>query len=74
MINYDNVTIENINKYNSNWQFTNHTSIILLIGGSGSKKKTNALPNLIKQQDDGDYSIIDKIYFYVKDPPGGNHQ
>ena len=36
MINYDDGTMENINKYNSNWCFNNHTSIIVLIGGSGS--------------------------------------
>ena len=34
---------------------------ILIIGGSGSGK-TNALLNLIKEQDD-----IDKIYLYAKD-------
>ena len=38
------------------------------------KKKKNALPTLIKQQDDDDYSIIDKIYFYVKDPHEGKYQ
>ena len=32
----------------------------MIIGGSGSGK-TNALFNLIKQQDDDDYSTIDKI-------------
>ena len=34
---------------------------MLIIGGSGSGK-TNALLNLIQQQDD-----IDKIYLYTKD-------
>ena len=38
-----------------------HPYRILIIGGSGSAK-TNALLNLIKEQDD-----IDKIYLYVKD-------
>ena len=33
----------------------------MITGGSGSEK-TNALPNLISQQDD-----IDKIYLYAKD-------
>ena len=33
----------------------------MIIGGSGSRK-TNALLNLIKEQDD-----IDKIYLYAKD-------
>ena len=37
---------------------------MLIIGGSGSGK-TNALLNLIKEQDNG--SLIDKIYLYAKD-------
>ena len=37
---------------------------MLIIGGSGSGK-TNALLNLIKEQDSD--SLIDKIYFYAKD-------
>ena len=37
------------------------------IGGSGSGK-TNALLNLIKQQNNNYYSIIDSFYLYVKDP------
>ena len=37
----------------------NHPYIMLIIGGSGSGK-TNALFNLIKEQDDDD--LIDKIY------------
>ena len=27
----------------------------------------NALLNLIKQQNDGDFNIIDKIYLYIQD-------
>ena len=74
MINYDIVTKENINKYNSNWsQIPAHPYIILIIGGSGSGK-TNALLNLMKQQDDDDDSIIDKVYFYLKDPNEANYQ
>ena len=46
---------------------------ILIIGGSESGK-TNALLNLIKQQDNEDYSIIYKIYFYVKDPYEAKYQ
>ena len=38
-----------------------------MIGGS-EYGKTNALLNLIKKQDNNDYSIIDKIYLYIKDP------
>ena len=41
---------------------------ILIIGGSGSGK-TNALLNLIKEQDD-----IDKIYLYAKDLNEPKHE
>ena len=62
VINYDDVTKENINKHNLNWLgIPDHLYRILVIGGSGSGK-TNALINLIEQQDDDDYSNIDKIY------------
>ena len=37
---------------------------MLIIGGSGSRK-TNALLNLIKEQDRD--NLIDKIYLYSKD-------
>ena len=68
VINYDDITKENINKHNLNWpQISDHTYTILIIRGSGSRK-TNALLNLIKQQDDDDYSTIDKTYLYVWNP------
>ena len=58
---------ENINKNNLNWpQIFDHPYRIFIIGGFGSEK-TNALLNLIKQQDDDDHSITDKIYLYMKD-------
>ena len=38
---------------------------MLIIRGSGSKKQTNPLLNLIKEQDSG--NIINKIYLYAKD-------
>ena len=47
-------------------QIPDHPYRILIIGGSGSRK-TKSLLNLIKQQDDDDYSIVDKIYLNVKD-------
>ena len=34
--------------------------------------KTNDLINQIKQQDDHNYSVIGKIYLYVKDPNEAN--
>ena len=74
MINYDDVMKENIKDHNPNWlQITNHPYRILIIGGSGSGK-TNALFNLIKIQDDDDYSIINKIYLHVKDPNETKYQ
>ena len=48
-------------KNNEKWPYIPDHPRILIIGGSGSGK-TNALLNLITQQDD-----IDKIYLYTKD-------
>ena len=51
-----------ITKNNEKWPYIPyHPYRILITGGSGSGK-TNALLNLIKEQDD-----IDKIYLYAKD-------
>ena len=41
-----------------------HPLRILIVGGSGAEK-TNALLNLIKEQDSD--NLIDKIYLYAKD-------
>ena len=39
MINFDDITKENIKKYNINWvKITNYPLRILIIGGSGSSK------------------------------------
>ena len=74
MINYDDVMKENIKDHNPNClQIPNHPYRILIIGASGSGK-TNALFNLIKIQDDDDYSIINKIYLHVKDPNETKYQ
>ena len=63
MINFDDVTKENIKEHNPNWpQTPDHPYRILIIRGSESAK-TNLLFNLIRQQPD-----IDKIYLYAKDP------
>ena len=62
MFNLDLITNEDSKEHNKKWPFIpDHPSRILIIGGSGSGK-TNALLNLIKEQDD-----IDKIYLYAKD-------
>ena len=62
MLNLDDITSENNKKHNKKWPFIpDHPYRILTIGCSGSGK-TNALLNLIKEQDD-----IDNIYLYAKD-------
>ena len=62
MINLDSITNENNKEHNEKWPYIpDHPYRILIIGGSGSGK-TNALLNLIKEQDD-----IDKNYLYAKD-------
>ena len=56
MINLDIITNESNREHNEKWPFIlDHPYRILIIDGSGSGK-TNALLNLIKEQDD-----IDKI-------------
>ena len=62
MINLDDVTNENNKEHDEKWPYIpNHPYRIFIIGGSGSGK-TNALLNLISQEND-----IDKIYLYAKD-------
>ena len=62
MIILDNITNENNKKHNEKWQYIpDHPYKVLIIGGSGSGK-TNALVNLINEQND-----IDKIYLYARD-------
>ena len=74
MINYDDVTKENVKENNQNLpEIPYHPYTILIIRGSGSGKR-NALLNLTKHRNDGDYSIIDKIYLYVKNPNEAKYQ
>ena len=62
MINLDSITNENNTEHNEKWPYIpDHPCRILIIGGSGSEK-TNALINLINEQND-----IDKIYLYARD-------
>ena len=69
MINFDDYTNENETEQNKNWPYTpDHPYRILIIGCSGSGK-TNALLNLIHNQQD-----IDKIYLYAKDPYEDKYQ
>ena len=62
MINLDNITNVKNKKQNEKWPYIpDHPHRIIIIGGSGSGK-TNALINLINEQND-----IDKIYLYARD-------
>ena len=62
MINFDDYVNENKIEHNKNWSYIpDHPYRILITGGSGSGK-TNALINLINEQND-----IDKIYLYARD-------
>ena len=62
MINLESITNENNKEHKKKWPFIpDHLYRILIISGSGSEK-TNALLNLIKEQD-----YIDKTYLYAKD-------
>ena len=62
MLNLDDITNESHKELNKKWPFIpDHPYRILIIGGSGSRKR-NALINSIKEQDD-----IAKIYLYTKD-------
>ena len=62
MINLDSITNENNKEHNEKWSYIpDHPYRILIIGGSVSGK-TNALINLINEQNN-----IDKIYLYARD-------
>ena len=62
MFHLDDITNESNKEQNDKWPYiSDHPYRILIIGGSGSGK-TNALINLVKEQD-----YIDKIYLYAKD-------
>ena len=69
MINFDEYTNENEKEHNINWPYIpDHPCRILIIGGSGTGT-SNALLDLINNQQD-----IDKIYLYAKDPYEDRYQ
>ena len=52
MISLDSITNENNEEHNEKWSYiSDHPYRIMIIGGSGSRK-TNALINLINEQND----------------------
>ena len=62
MINLGSITNKNNKKHNEKWPYIpDHPYRIIIIGGSGSGK-TNALINLINEQ-----NHIGKIYLYAGD-------
>ena len=62
MINLDSTASESNKKHNEKWSYIpDHPYTTMIIGGSGSGK-TNALFNLINEQNG-----IDKIYLYSRD-------
>ena len=66
MINFDEYANENRTEHNKKSLYIpDHPYIILIIGGSGSRK-TNLLLNLIENQPD--------IYLYAKDPYESKYQ
>ena len=69
MINFDEYTNENKSEYNLDWPYIpDHPYRILIIRASGTGK-TNALLNLINNQQE-----IDKIYLHAKDPYEDKYQ
>ena len=69
MINFDDVTKENIKWHNLNWtKIPDHTYRILIIEGSWFIK-TNSLFNRRSHRPD-----IDKVYLYTKDPSNAKYQ
>ena len=69
MINFDDVTKENIKGRKPNWpQIPDYPQRILIIGGLGFPK-TDSLFNLISQLTD-----IDKMQLHAKDPHEAKYQ
>ena len=69
MINFDDVTKENMKGYNPNWLKIPDRPYRILRIGSCESGKTNASFNLINQEPG-----IDKMYLYAKDPYEAKYQ
>ena len=66
MINYDDITIENIKEHNLNWPWIPDDPYRILIIGDSGPGKTNALFNLIRQHDVMIISLLIKIIYMLK--------
>ena len=65
---------KNINKHSLDWlKMSNYPHRVLIVEGSGFRK-TKELINLINEQPDDNYSVIDKIYLHIKGPNKAKHQ
>ena len=74
MINCGYTTKEDIQENYPNWQQNpDHLYKILIFGGSRSGKR-NVLLNLIKQQNEDNYKVTDKMHFNIKDPNEAKYQ
>ena len=62
MINFDDITKENIKEHNPDWLQIPDPAYRMLIIGSSRLGRTNSLFNLIGRQPD-----VDKTYWYFKD-------
>ena len=62
MINLDNITNKNNKEHNEKWPYIPDNPYRILITGGSASGKTNALINLIHEQNN-----IDKFYLYTKD-------
>ena len=62
MVNLDSIKNENNKEHNKKWRYILDHPYRVLITGAFTSGKTNALLNLINEQDD-----VDKIYLYGKD-------
>ena len=69
MIKFDEYTNENKREHNLNWPYIPDQPYRTLIIGDSGTGKTNALLNLINNQQD-----IDKIYLHAKDPYEDQYQ
>ena len=65
MFNLDDITNKNNRDHNKKWPYIPDYPYRMLIIGGFESRKTNALLNLIREQDNDE--PIDKIYLYAKD-------